>query len=149
LIGQVVNLTTAFSESKFCCADIRRTIPIRRLLTDNKKKTHRPEGRWRRRLACSSGTPSLCVRRVVQDDGRGEYGPRALSRLVDSGGHAVMLQRLDGSHLAAIGIAEGKARTAVEFRRPTKAARTRSIGSRSRARGSSLIFAARSSFVAQ
>jgi uncharacterized protein GlcG (DUF336 family) len=60
-----------------------------------------------------------------------------------------MLQRLDGSHLAAIGIAEGKARTAVEFRRPTKAARTRSIGSRSRARGSSLIFAARSSFVAQ
>src|SRR5262245_13246264 len=41
--------------------------------------------------------------------------------IVDSGGHAVMLQRLDGSHLAAIGIAEGKARTAVEFRRPTKA----------------------------
>ena len=31
--------------------------------------------------------------------------------IVDSGGHAVMLQRLDGSHLAAIGIAEGKART--------------------------------------
>ena len=41
--------------------------------------------------------------------------------IVDSGGHAVMLQCLDGSHLAAIGIAEGKARTAVEFRRPTKA----------------------------
>ena len=41
--------------------------------------------------------------------------------IVDSGGHAVMLQRLDGSHLAAIGIAEGKARTAVDFRRPTKA----------------------------
>jgi glc operon protein GlcG len=41
--------------------------------------------------------------------------------IVDSGGHAVMLQRLDGSHLTAIGIGEGKARTAVEFRRPTKA----------------------------
>src|SRR5262245_65284084 len=41
--------------------------------------------------------------------------------IVDSGGHAVMLQRLDGSHLAAIGIAEGKARTAVAFRRATKA----------------------------
>src|SRR5262249_13887316 len=41
--------------------------------------------------------------------------------IVDSGCHAVMLQRLDGSHLAAIRIAEGKARTAVEFRRPTKA----------------------------
>jgi uncharacterized protein GlcG (DUF336 family) len=41
--------------------------------------------------------------------------------IVDSGGHAVMLQRLDGSHLASIRMAEGKARTAVEFRRPTKA----------------------------
>jgi glc operon protein GlcG len=45
--------------------------------------------------------------------------------IVDSGGHAVMLQRLDGSHLAAIGIAEGKARTAVEFRRPTRRSKTR------------------------
>jgi uncharacterized protein GlcG (DUF336 family) len=41
--------------------------------------------------------------------------------IVDSGGHAVMLQRLDGTQLASIRIAEGKARTAVEFRRPTKA----------------------------
>src|SRR5262245_39067585 len=40
--------------------------------------------------------------------------------IVDSGGHAVMLQRLDGTQLASIRIAEGKARTAVEFRRPTK-----------------------------
>jgi uncharacterized protein GlcG (DUF336 family) len=29
--------------------------------------------------------------------------------IVDSGGHAVMLQRLDGSHLASIRMAEGKA----------------------------------------
>ena len=41
--------------------------------------------------------------------------------IVDSGGHAVMLHRLDGTQLASIGIAEGKARTAIEFRRPTKA----------------------------
>jgi glc operon protein GlcG len=41
--------------------------------------------------------------------------------IVDSGGHAVMVQRLDGTQIASIGIAEGKARTAVEFRRPTKA----------------------------
>jgi glc operon protein GlcG len=41
--------------------------------------------------------------------------------IVDSGGHAVMLQRLDGTQLASIRIAEGKARTAVEFRRQTKA----------------------------
>jgi len=41
--------------------------------------------------------------------------------IVDSGGHVVMVQRLDGTQLASIRIAEGKARTAVEFRRPTKA----------------------------
>jgi uncharacterized protein GlcG (DUF336 family) len=41
--------------------------------------------------------------------------------IVDSAGHAVMLHRLDGTKLASIRIAEGKARTAVEFRRPTKA----------------------------
>jgi uncharacterized protein GlcG (DUF336 family) len=41
--------------------------------------------------------------------------------IVDSGAHAVMLHRLDGTQLASIRIAEGKARTAVEFRRPTKA----------------------------
>jgi glc operon protein GlcG len=40
--------------------------------------------------------------------------------IVDSAGHAVM-HRLDGTQLASIRIAEGKARTAVEFRRPTKA----------------------------
>jgi glc operon protein GlcG len=41
--------------------------------------------------------------------------------IVDSGGHAVMLERLDGTQFASIRIADGKARTAVEFRRPTKA----------------------------
>jgi glc operon protein GlcG len=41
--------------------------------------------------------------------------------IVDSGGHTVMLHRLDGTQLASIHIAEDKARTAVEFRRPTKA----------------------------
>jgi glc operon protein GlcG len=41
--------------------------------------------------------------------------------IVDSGGHLVMLHRLDGTQIASIRIAEGKARTALEFRRPTKA----------------------------
>lgn len=40
--------------------------------------------------------------------------------IVDSGGNLVMLQRLDNAQLSAIRIAEAKARTAVEFRRPTK-----------------------------
>jgi glc operon protein GlcG len=41
--------------------------------------------------------------------------------IMDSGGNPVMLHRLDGAQLAAVRIAEGKALTAVEFRRPTKA----------------------------
>ena len=41
--------------------------------------------------------------------------------IVDSGGHLVMLQRLDNTQLSSIEIAQGKAKTAVMFRRPTKA----------------------------
>jgi uncharacterized protein GlcG (DUF336 family) len=41
--------------------------------------------------------------------------------IMDSGGNPVMLHRLDGTQLASIRIAEGKALTAVEFRRLTKA----------------------------
>jgi uncharacterized protein GlcG (DUF336 family) len=39
----------------------------------------------------------------------------------DSGGNLVMLHRLDNAQLSSIRIAEAKARTSVEFRRPTKA----------------------------
>jgi uncharacterized protein GlcG (DUF336 family) len=41
--------------------------------------------------------------------------------ILDSTGHAVMMQRFDSVQYASITIAEGKARTALEFRRPTKA----------------------------
>jgi len=40
--------------------------------------------------------------------------------IVDSGGNLLMLHRLENAQLASIRIAESKARTAVEFRRPTK-----------------------------
>jgi glc operon protein GlcG len=40
--------------------------------------------------------------------------------IVDTGGHLVMLQRLEAQN-ASVDIAIGKARTAVNFRRPTKA----------------------------
>lgn len=46
--------------------------------------------------------------------------PVAIS-IVDSGGNPVMLVRLDNAQLSSTRIAEAKARTAVEFRRPTKA----------------------------
>lgn len=41
--------------------------------------------------------------------------------VVDSGSHMVMMQRLDGTQLASIDIAKGKATTANSFRRPSKA----------------------------
>ena len=41
--------------------------------------------------------------------------------IVDSTGHLVMLHKLDNTQFASIAIAEGKARTALEYRRPTKA----------------------------
>ena len=40
--------------------------------------------------------------------------------IVDSGGHLVMLQRMDAQN-ASVDIATGKARTSVNFRRPSKA----------------------------
>jgi glc operon protein GlcG len=40
--------------------------------------------------------------------------------IVDSGANLVMLHRLDNAQLSSLRIAEAKARTAAEFRRPTK-----------------------------
>src|SRR5258708_28057608 len=40
--------------------------------------------------------------------------------MVDSGANLVMLHRLDNAQLSSVRIAEAKAKTAAEFRRPTK-----------------------------
>lgn len=40
--------------------------------------------------------------------------------IVDSGGHLVMLQKLDNTQLVSIRVSEAKAKTAVGFRLPTK-----------------------------
>ena len=40
--------------------------------------------------------------------------------IVDSGANLVMLQRLENAQLSSVRIAQAKARTAAEFRRPTK-----------------------------
>jgi uncharacterized protein GlcG (DUF336 family) len=40
--------------------------------------------------------------------------------IIDSGGHLVMLQRIDNTQLGSIEIATGKATTALKLRRPTK-----------------------------
>lgn len=40
--------------------------------------------------------------------------------ILDSGGNLVMFQKVDNAQLSATGISEGKARTALEFKRPSK-----------------------------
>jgi uncharacterized protein GlcG (DUF336 family) len=40
--------------------------------------------------------------------------------IIDSGGHIVMLHKRDNAQLASLEIAQGKARTALKFKRPTK-----------------------------
>lgn len=40
--------------------------------------------------------------------------------IVDSGGNLVMLQKLDGTQHSSVEVAIGKARTAVNFRKPSK-----------------------------
>ena len=41
--------------------------------------------------------------------------------VVDGSGELILLHRLDGTQLASMNIATGKARTAIRFKRPTKA----------------------------
>ena len=41
--------------------------------------------------------------------------------IVDPGGHLVMLHRMENTQTGSVHVAQGKARTAVEFRRPSKA----------------------------
>jgi glc operon protein GlcG len=40
--------------------------------------------------------------------------------ILDSGGNLVMFHKIDNAQLSAIGISEGKARTALQFKRPSK-----------------------------
>jgi glc operon protein GlcG len=40
--------------------------------------------------------------------------------ILDSGGNLVMFHRIDNAQLSAISVSEGKARTALEFKRPSK-----------------------------
>jgi uncharacterized protein GlcG (DUF336 family) len=48
--------------------------------------------------------------------------------IVDDGGHLIYLQRMDGTQLASIEISQMKARTALMYKRPTKALEDRLTG---------------------
>jgi glc operon protein GlcG len=50
--------------------------------------------------------------------------------VVDDGGNLIYLERMDGTQLGSIEVAEGKARTALRFKRPTKAFEDAVLGGR-------------------
>ena len=49
-----------------------------------------------------------------------ELGVPSVVAVVDTGGHLIFLERLDGTQFGSIRVAEAKARSAVAFKRPTK-----------------------------
>jgi len=51
---------------------------------------------------------------------RSHDAPGAAVAVVDAGGHTILLERLDGSFPASADVSIGKARTAVNFGRPTR-----------------------------
>jgi uncharacterized protein GlcG (DUF336 family)/mannose-6-phosphate isomerase-like protein (cupin superfamily) len=63
------------------------------------------------------------ARRVIgaaQAEARKLNAPGGVIAVVDDGGNLISLERLDGTFAAGAGISIGKARTAVQFKRPTK-----------------------------
>jgi len=50
--------------------------------------------------------------------------------VVDNGGNLVYLERMDGTQLGSIEVAQAKAKTALEFKRPTKAFEDQVAGGR-------------------
>src|SRR5580698_1559727 len=51
----------------------------------------------------------------------GKNGLKVVICVVDDGGHLLYLERMDGAQLGSVQIAQDKARTAVLFKRPSKA----------------------------
>ena len=47
--------------------------------------------------------------------------------VVDDGGHLIYLERMDGTQLGSVQVAQDKARTAVLFKRPSKARKVSAI----------------------
>ena len=50
-----------------------------------------------------------------------ENGLTVVIAVVDDGGHLILLEKMDGTQKGSVRVAEQKARTAILFKRPTKA----------------------------
>lgn len=60
------------------------------------------------------------VMAAAEDEAQKNNWPVAIA-IVDSGGHVVMLHRADNTQLSSVPLSEGKAKTALMFKRPSKA----------------------------
>ena len=69
-----------------------------------------------RRLTLEDGRR---VAAAVQEHARSN-GLRVVVAVMDEGGHAILLERMDGTQTASVEIALAKARSAAAFRRPTR-----------------------------
>lgn len=49
-----------------------------------------------------------------------QHGWKVVIAVVDDGGHALLVQRIDGTQSSSVDTAIGKARSAVAFKRPTR-----------------------------
>jgi uncharacterized protein GlcG (DUF336 family) len=75
-------------------------------------------------LPCYGPSISLEQARKVSAAAQAEalrQGWRMVVAIVDSGGHLVLLERMDNAQFGSVQVAQDKARSAVAFRRPTKA----------------------------
>ena len=69
-----------------------------------------------RRLTLEDGRR---IAAAVQENAR-TNGLRVVVAVLDEGGHAILLERMDGTQTASVEIALAKARSAAAFRRPTR-----------------------------
>jgi len=69
-----------------------------------------------RRLTLEDGRR---IAAAVQEQAR-TNGLRVVVAVLDEGGHAILLERMDGTQTASVEIALAKARSAAAFRRPTR-----------------------------
>src|SRR5688572_5581632 len=69
-----------------------------------------------RRLTLEDGRR---IAAAVQEHAR-TNGLRIVVAVLDEGGHAILLERMDGTQTASVEIALAKARSAAAFRRPTR-----------------------------
>ena len=81
----------------------------------------------------SRPTVGLELAKKIADRAQGEAAKNKWTMVIavlDNGGNLVYLERMDGTQLGSIELAQDKAKTALEFKRPTKSFEDQVVGGR-------------------